>query len=285
MRRLLGPLGLLLLGLPIAIMALIEFEIRRSGLGDRPLYRADAVIGYIPRSSQHGMFANRVEWSFNERSMRNAGSFSPDASARDILLIGDSLVFGKHYESATPGPELARTSGARVWPIAAPSWGLANELTYLELNPDVASRVDDIVFVVGSGDFGPASNWVNDYMHLRARPRSYALYWLASQFLLGSDGDAIPVTDRGPLAERLERLRRQTSARILFLYYPSKEELGSGKPCAFVPQFLQGYPGYCLGLDPEWSAEFYEDPIHPRADASPLLGRAMARGLNAAVQR
>ena len=277
-----GPLGLLLLGLPIAIMALVEFEIRRSGLGDRPLYRTDSVIGYIPKPSQHGRFANTVEWSFNERSMRNAGPFTPDASARDILLIGDSLVFGRHYEAATPGPELARASGAQVWPIAAPSWGLANELTYLELNPDVARSVDDIVFVVGSEDFGPASYWVNDYMHLRARPRSYALYWLTSQFLMGRDSDAIPVTERGPLAERLERLRQQTKARMLFLYYPTKDELGSGKPCAFVPQVLRTYPVYCLGLDPEWSADFYEDNIHPRADASPLLGRAMARGLKAA---
>lgn len=278
-------MGLFLLGFPVAVLALVEFEIRRSGLGDRPLYQANSVIGYIPHPSQRGKFANTIEWSFNERSMRNSGPFNPDAKARDILMLGDSLVFGRHYEMATPGPELAKASGARVWPIAAPSWGLANELTYLEINPDIARNVDDIVFVVNSGDFGPASNWANDFMHLRARPRSYALYWLASQFMMGWDGNAIPVTDRGPLAGRLERLSRQTAARILFLYYPSQDELRSDEPCSFVPQALLAYPGYCLAGDPEWSFDLYEDIIHPRADASPQLGRAMARGLNAAAQR
>lgn len=285
MKALFGPLGLFILGFPIALLALVEFEIRRSGLGDRPLYRANSLIGYIPYPSQRGKFANSVDWSFNERSMRNAGPFRPDPSARDILLVGDSLVFGKHYELETPGPEMAKASGARVWPIAAPSWALANQLTYLEINPDIARDVDDIVFVVNSGDLGPASNWVNDFMHLRAKPHSYAFYWLGSQFLMGWGGSAIPVADRGPLADRLERLRGQTKARILFLYYPSKDELQTGEPCSFAPQELRKYPGYCLAQDPEWSVDFYEDEIHPRADASPLLGRAMARGLNAANQR
>lgn len=214
--------------------------------------------------------------------MRTAESFRPDEAARDILLIGDSIVFARHDNAATPGPELARASGARVWPIAAPSWGLANGLTYLEDNPDIAGSVDDIVFVVNSGDFGPASHWVNGYMHPTERPLSFAAYWLGSQFLMGSDGGAIPVTDRGPIGTRLARLRSKTDARLLFLYYPTLDELAAKKPCFEIPAALQSYPGYCLGLDPEWSAGFYLDLVHPNPEASPLLGRAMARALLAA---
>ncbi len=279
MRQRLGLVVLFVLGLPLAILALVEIEVRRSGLGDRPLYRADATIGYIPRPSQHGLFDNRLAWAFNERSMRTDAPFRPDAGARDILLVGDSLVFGWHGNAATIAPALARETGARVWPIAAPSWALANELTYLEHNPDVAQQVDDIVVVVNSGDFGPASNWANNFMHPTKRPLSYAVYWLGSLFLMGWDGDAIPVSDRGPLGPRVERLQRLTKARLLFLYYPTRDELAAGKPCFAVPTFTRRYPGYCLGHDPEWSTAFYQDEVHPRPEASPLLARAIARAL------
>ena len=283
LRRWAGPASLFLLGFPLAVLALAEFEIRRSGLGDRPLYRADATIGYIPLPSQRGRFSNRDDWAFNARSMRTAEPFRPDADVRDILLIGDSIVFGGHANAATPGPALARASGARVWPIAAPSWGLANELTYLEDNPDVARAVDDIVFVVNSGDFGPASHWINEYMHRTEEPLSYAAYWLGSQFLMGSDSNAIAVAGRGPPGPRLARLRQVTGARILFLYYPTRDEIDGGQVCFPVPQALRAFPGFCLGMDPEWSTAFYQDLVHPRPEASPLLGRAMARALEAAA--
>jgi hypothetical protein len=281
-KRWLGPLSLVLIGFPIALLALIEFEIRRSGLGDRPLYRADAVIGYIPLPLQNGRFANQHAWAFNERSMYTAQRFDTSGDARDILLIGDSLVFGGEFMESTVGPALARTSGARVWPIAAPSWGLANELTYLEENPDVAGGVDDIVFVVNSDDFGPASHWISDYMHPTRRPRSLALYWLGAKFLSGWETSAIPVVDRGPLGRRMAQLRSKTSARLHFIYYPSKDELAANKACFDVPEFMRSYPGYCLGQDPEWSPAIYLDEIHPQIEASPMLGRALARGLIAA---
>lgn len=285
LRRWLGLFGLFLAGFPLAVLALAEYQVRSTGLGDRPLYHADAIIGYIPRPSQQGKFKNALEWAFNERSMRTAKPFWPDDKARDILLIGDSLVFGGHDNLSAPGPVLARMTGARVWPIAAPSWGLANELTYLEDNPDVTERVDDIIFVVNSEDFGPASYWVNEYMHPTRRPRSYAAYWLGSQFLMGWNGGAIPVVDRGPLAARLARLRGRTKARFLFLYYPSLDELAGKHGCFEAPEFTKAYPGYCLGQDQEWSPTIYADHIHPRDEANPLLGRAMARALEAVADK
>jgi hypothetical protein len=280
-KRWLGPLGLVLIGFPIALLALIEFEIRRSGLGDRPLYRADAEIGYIPLPRQRGRFANQHDWAFNERSMHTAQRFDTSGDDRDILLIGDSLVFGGHFIESTLGPALARASGARVWPIAAPSWGLANELTYLEDNPDVAAGVDHIVFVLNSEDFGPASHWVNNYMHPTRQPRSFALYWLGAKFRSGGDSGAIPVIDRGPLEKRMVQLSGKTKARLHVFFYPSRGELAANKNCFDMPEFMRSYRGYCLGEDPEWSQSFYLDEIHPRFEAGPLLGRALARGLTA----
>lgn len=271
--------ALFLLGLPLAFLALLEFEVRRSGLGDRPRYHADAQIGYIPLPSQHGQFENRLAWSFNERSMRTDAPFHPDAAKRDILLIGDSVVFGWHGNAATIAPALARETGARVWPIAAPSWGLANELTYLEDNPDVAQRVDDIVFVVNKDDFGPASYWINEYRHPTHDPVSYAAFWLGLQFLIDTDGDAIPVIDRGPLGPRVAALRTRTKARLLFLYYPTIDALDPENACFDIPAFLRGHAGYCLAMNPDWSAAFYEDGVHPLAAASPKVARVFASAL------
>ena len=279
MRRWIGRIGLFLLGLAITVLVMAEIEVRCSGLGDRPLYRADSSIGYIPRPSQNGRFHNRHDWAFNAHSMRTDQPFRPDPAARDVLLIGDSVIFGGHDNASTPGPALARASGTRVWPVAAPSWGLANALTYLEENDDVVRAVDDIVFVVNSADFGPASHWINGFMHPTKRPLSYAAYWLGSQFLMGWRGNEIPVIDRGTLGLRLDRLQRTTRARVLFVYYPTRDEVISGEDCFAVPEAIRRFPGYCLGRDPEWSLAIYKDLVHPRPEASPLLGRAMARAL------
>lgn len=275
---------LILVVTALTSFAILEVDLRRSGALDRPLFRGDAAIGYLPLPSQAGRFRNHHPWAFNERSMATSRQFAPDAQARDILLIGDSIVFGDYVEGQTAGPALARASGATVWPIAAPSWGLANQLTYLEENPDVVSAVDDIVFVLNSEDFGPASWWADRYVYPRERPWSHAAFALG-WYLSINRGAPIHVKDRGPLGQRLAALQSRTKARLTFALYPSLAEFNANRPCFALPEGLRAIPSICLGRNPAWSAGLYRDELHPRAEAHAVLAQAIAEGMDLPIQR
>lgn len=152
-----------LLFIPGVLLA-SEITVRAVGMVDFLLYEANSEIGYIPAANQKGSFLNKNDWEFN---VLNIGSpaFQPD-SRSDILLIGDSLVFGgNHYKKQERlGPTLqalmqTRTGDAHVWPIGAGSWALRNELTWLRQNPEVLEQVKQIMFVLNNGDFDAASSW------------------------------------------------------------------------------------------------------------------------------
>lgn len=284
MTRWLPRLILILTVAALAFFAILEVDLRRTGALDRPLFRGDAAIGYLPLPSQAGSFRNRHPWIFNARSMQTSRPFAPDEQARDILLIGDSIVFGNYVDGHTAGPELARISGARVWPVAAPSWGLANQLTYLEENPDVANAVDDIVFVLNSEDFGPASQWADRYVYPRERPWSHAAFALGWHFSIDR-GSPIHVMDRGPLGQRLASLRSRTKARLTFALYPSLAEFAADRPCFALPEGLAAIPSICLGRNPAWSTGLYRDELHPRVEANAVMARAIAEGMEMPIQR
>ena len=76
----------------MAALAIAEGSVRALGLVDLPLYDANAQIGYIPAANQQGSFLNKNDWQFNALHM-GAPAFAPDP-ARDVLLVGDSLVYG-----------------------------------------------------------------------------------------------------------------------------------------------------------------------------------------------
>lgn len=284
MKRWFQRIVLILVATALVSFAILEVDLRRTGALDRPLFRGDAAIGYLPLPSQAGRFRNHYPWAFNERSMATSRPFAPDEQARDILLIGDSIVFGDYVDGQTAGPALARVSGATVWPVAAPSWGLANQLTYLEENPDVASAVDDIVFVLNSEDFGPASQWADRYVYARERPWSHAAFALGWHFSIHR-GSPIHVKDRGPLGQRLTSLQSRTKARLTFALYPSLAEFAADRPCFALPEGLAATPSICLGRNPAWSAQTYRDELHPRAEAYAVLAQAIAEGMELPIQR
>ena len=159
-----------------------EVGVRVAGLVDFPLYDADATIGYIPKANQRGSFLNKNDWVINEKHM-GAKTFVPDP-AGNILLVGDSIVWGRNPYALPDrlGPRLQALVKGKVWPIAAGSWSLQNELAYLNANPDVVSKVDTIVFVLNSGDLGPPSSRNCSATHQRERP-TLALVYLAKKYV------------------------------------------------------------------------------------------------------
>ena len=48
-------------------------------------------------------------------------------------------------------------SGVTVWPIGAGSWSVANELAYLDANPEVVAGADRLVFIVNYADIQSGS--------------------------------------------------------------------------------------------------------------------------------
>jgi len=155
-----------------------EVAVRWAGMVDFPVYDADARLGYIPSAGQQGRFLNRNAWSINDRHMGTPLPFKPGAEG-NVLLLGDSIVWGGNAlaEADRLGPQLQGRLKARVWPVSAGSWSLQNQLEYLDQNPDVVAAADTVVFVLNSGDLGPASSWGCTHSHPRERP------WLALAYL------------------------------------------------------------------------------------------------------
>jgi hypothetical protein len=92
--------------LALAALPVAEGGVRAFGLVDFPLYEANAQIGYIPAANQEGSFLNKNAWQFNALHM-GAPAFAPNP-ARDVLLVGDSLVYGgnAYRQSERLGPTL-----------------------------------------------------------------------------------------------------------------------------------------------------------------------------------
>ena len=215
----------------VAALALAEGGVRAFGLVDFPLYAANAQIGYMPAANQQGSFLNKNDWQFNALHM-GAPAFTP-TPARDVLLVGDSVVYGGNgYRAAERlGPTLQaqlQDGGGQVWPISAGSWTLRNALAYMRLNPQVPASVKHIVFVLNSGDFGnAASSWACELTHPRTRP-TVALWYLTNKYVhafapCGTVPAALKVPD-GDLAAELQAFMNQHGAKATFVLYPDKPE-------------------------------------------------------------
>jgi hypothetical protein len=167
----------------LAIFLILEIVTRLTRISDFPLYEANNKIGYIPQSNQKGKFLWTNDWIFNEYHM-GANTFKP-SNAEDILLIGDSIVLGGNplKETEKLGPSLKRKINAAVWPISAGSWGMRNEIIYLNSNPDVVQNIDTFIFVWNSGDFDQASSWSCDLTHPTHAPISLYCLFLKNTFI------------------------------------------------------------------------------------------------------
>ena len=276
------------------VVAMLVAEVLVRGLGfiNFPLYDANAVVGYIPAARQQGSFLNRNKWEFNSLHM-GAAEFTPSA-ALDVLLIGDSIVFGgnSYQHQAQLGPALqailqSSHPGGAVWPISAGSWALRNELAWLRTNPQVVARVDRVLFVVNSGDFGEATSWNCEATHPRKKP-VFALGYLFNKYVFafvrcGRIPNELKVPP-GNLAAELTLFLNTYGDKTLFVLYPDRAEALNAALAEshFAPYIaLLKSSGarniFQLAGNERLQASFYKDDIHPTPEGNQVLAGILAR--------
>ncbi len=255
---------------------------RLSGVLDFPLFAPGPPFGYIPQPNQNGRFLNRNDWVFNEISMGTARPFTPAPQKHDEVLLGDSIVSGGNpYRQADRlGVRLEEAADHIVWPISANSWGLSNELTYLEHHPEVVAGADSFTFVLNSKDLGPASVWASEQTHPTHRPASALAYVLSKTFIHHKTPDE-PTAITWP--RQWASFTANAHRPIRVVLYPTKAEAADqvlrrqqltdplmkalSRPNV---QFLD------VGADGGWNAMLYRDDIHPTPDGTRRLAKILS---------
>jgi hypothetical protein len=149
---------------PIFAEAICRFAI---GLGDPPLYQADAAMEYLLQPSKtYYRFHNRFE--VNQYSMRS-DHFPPRKSSADelrVLVIGDSVIYGgvrvdqDDIDTEILKRNLQRQLGVPVvvGNASAKSWGPPNELEYLKRFGTLDADV--VILELSSHDFADSPTFV-----------------------------------------------------------------------------------------------------------------------------
>ena len=276
------------------LLVAAEVGLRWVGLVDFPVYDTDDQIGYIPAPSQSGNFFNHNRWIVNSLSM-GSGPWVPHG-AHDVLLLGDSLVWGGNPLNQIDklGPQLeARLSGRwLVWPASAGSWAVLNEVTYLDRHTDVVADAEKIVWVLNTGDFIERTQWSSELTHPRSKPLSALVYAVQKYALphlhLSEDVEAKvvqPVILPESAAALKNKLATMDGRKVLIVLYPDRMELATPTPhyLAFRTALKQAMAGCCQFLElreeAEWKQPLYRDDIHPSAAGNRVLAEVLAKHL------
>lgn len=285
-----------------AVLALVvaELGLRAAGVVDFPLYDADPRIGYIPRANQTGVFLGRNHWQINEKS-QGSPPWQPNRRT-DLLLLGDSIVWGGNPldQPQKLGPTLQRMlPDTDVWSAAAGSWGVPNEVEYLDRFPDVVQACEIVVWVINTGDLNARSQWASELTHPRYRPAS-ALLYMAQKYALPAVQAwlpalaSTPAPEQSPAAppifpetEAMFRARLQDLAatkRVLVVVWPERAAAAGIEPAlgthrTFVDHVTRLLPPGVLLLDAPPRGNLYRDGIHPSADGNEWLAERIAAAL------
>jgi len=213
-----------------------------------------------------------------------------------VLLLGDSIVMGGNNfaQHEKLGARLEAVTHSRVWPIAAGSWALRNELIYLFDHPEVSRAVGHITIVLNSGDFDEASSWACELTHPRTRPwpaivfavRKYVYNWSPC-----TDG---PIALTVPKGDWRKDLRQAVDLGLLsrdkttVVLYPTRIELTDA---ALLEEKLisrrealravlgEGWRVQNIALDSRWNRNLYRDEIHPTQEGNRVLADILAHPL------
>lgn len=303
-----------LLGLLLLLGISLELFLRlRYGLGNPPLYVADARTGYRLAPNQTlRRRGNRIV--INEYSMRGP-SLSPQRSAPTlrVLLLGDSIVNGGWWtdqaallsvkmqtvleryltQANTPAPALTQ---AEVLNASANSWGPRNELGYVLRFGTFESQV--VMLVINTDDLfaiAPNSYELGRHPSYPTRRPPLAL-WEALrrlqsvsphpelQALHDQSGDCVGVN-----LEAIRQLKYQvelTQGRLLLAMTPLRRELDDG-PRDYEQVARQRLIDFAaaegipyLDFLPRFQAldyvTLYFDHIHLNAQGNQVVGQALA---------
>lgn len=231
---------------------------------DFPLYNADSVVGYWLKPRQHGVFLFNRDWSFNDDSMGVEHNFEATRNF-DLLLVGDSIVLGGNplRQKDKLGPTLSRETGWSVWPISAASWAMQNELTFLSRHDEMLKRVDGIVFVFNSGDFGAPSSWASEITHPRKYPKSYIWYAFEKCCVApNSVTDSNLLVAKRDVVEMWYQFNKSSRVPILAVAYPARDE--AEKNCNWVPIEFRRVGNWVCYVNSS-NNDYFRDNIHPSA--------------------
>lgn len=276
----------ILLSLPaLIVLGLLAAEggLRLAGLCDFPTYRIDEEAGYTLKPDQSGTFFGSAKWSVNSAGMLTSKEFSP--APEDIFLLGDSLVLGSVRTGLEQklGQQIENQTGRTVWPLCAESWGAENEIVMLEHHLDAFKTIHTLVWLVGSGDFGPRSRWSDSMRQPLRQPPLALSYWTRKIWerkilpkILNSDhvpkDKPLPIDTLDTFVQYLHTLKqRLPRLRIIIIWCPDIREIkwDPVRQVAAMREALlkepSSYEWVDVGNDPRWNPSLYQDLRHPNA--------------------
>lgn len=292
MRKILAVMG----GFALSVVA-VETVARLTRATDFPVYQANNRSGYVPKPHQSGSFLWKNDWVINDRGMGTATDFIAYPDGEDILLIGDSVVWGGNpyrAEDRLPARLTAAlgTKGdtARVWPIAAGSWALVNQLNWMADNPDVVDAAETVVMVLNRADFGEPSSWRDPLIHPQDRPWSAAAY-LIDKYLRKPKApglDPALAVAAYPPAPGFADFVTGCDCRVVVWLHPDVRELsgdtGEIRVETLFADLLANSPDLPVEVHqvrnlPDWKPDLYRDTIHPSPEGMAVLARGIADAL------
>lgn len=161
MRRVLVVVGKLSLGVALGlVIAEVAFRIRDDGAFPHVnLYEADAQLGtrLVPNTSQRLAFTGNPATTVRVNSLGFRGGEWPSPVPNELIMVGDSQVFGLGVEEDdTLASELSAKTGRQVLNAGVPTYGPAE---YLEVARRVAKQR-------GGGEVLFVFNVANDFFEL-----------------------------------------------------------------------------------------------------------------------
>lgn len=291
----------------LLLISSAEIGTRLLGLTNFPIYSIDSEIGYIPQPSQAGIFLNKNDWVFNDKSMGVDKNWNPQGRF-NILLIGNSIIMGGNpypqKDKIAPLVQKQLKEGQMLWPIATGGWTNVNETNYLQKNPDVAQAAQFFVWEYMSGGLSQLSQWRGDYVFPSAQPVSaswYALrrYVLPKVFEFNmNELPPVGITDathRINFEKQLSILSKATGRTNpgILLLYPTQNELELARrgqdwlPERLMLEAIASQYGLIVidvAKSREWESNLYRDGVHPTVDGNVVLANIIAQSIHLELQ-
>lgn len=300
---------LLVLGAGIAAIAIAEVFLRtKYGLGNPPLYVADARTGYRLAPNQNlRRRGNRIE--INQYSMRGP-ALEPHRPAQTlrVLMLGDSIVNGGWWtdqpdllslklQAALADIEIPGIEAIEVLNASANSWGPRNELGYVLRFGTFEAQV--VLLVLNTDDLfaiAPNSHELGRHPGYPIRRPPLALWEVARrrqayapnaalQALQDQPGDRVGVNLEA--VRQLHQTVQAANGQLLVAMTPLRRELADDGPRDYEIAARQRLTDFAVAaripyldfLRPFQQAgyeQLYFDHIHLSAKGNAWVGQALA---------